>query len=88
MCICVSTCRCMTVHQKSLYGFINPTAGSVSKLMHKATMKQTVISVPYMFSEILISKVFDSTLEKRYFQKSPSYYMQRPTTAYFGAIKE
>lgn len=55
--------------------------------MHKATVKQIVISVPYMFSEILISKVFDSTLEKIYFQKSPSYYMQRPT-AYFGAIKE
>lgn len=87
VCMCVSICICMSAYQKSLYGFINPTVVLVSYLVHKATTKQLVISVPYVLSEILISEVFDSTLEKRYLQKSAFYYMQRPT-AYFRSIKD
>lgn len=87
VCICVSICTCMTAYQKSLYGFINPTIVLVSQLVHKAATQHLVISVSYVLSEILISEVFDSTLEKRYFKKSASYDMQRPI-AYFRAIKE
>lgn len=75
----------MTAYQQSLYGFINSTIVLVSKLVQKTTMKQLVISVPYVLSEILISEVFDSIW--LHFQKSASYYLQR-STAYFRAIKE
>lgn len=67
VCMRVSIYRCMTAYQKGLYGFINPSIVPVSYLVHKATMKQLVISVLYVLSEILISEVFDNPLEKRYF---------------------
>lgn len=85
--LCVSVCVCVCTYEKNLAGFINPTVVLVSYLVHKATVKQPVISMPNTLTEIQVSEVFGSTLTKRCFQKSASYCVQRPT-AYFRSIKD
>lgn len=54
----------MYIYNKNSDGFTSPTAVLVSYLVHKTTMKQPVISMPDMLTEIQISEVFDGTLKK------------------------
>lgn len=61
---CVCVCKCMYMYDKNSDGFTNPTAVLLSYLVHKTTMKQPVISMPDMLTEIQTSEVFDGTLKK------------------------
>lgn len=45
-CLCVCVCIWMYTYMKNLDGFINPTIVHVSYLVHKATVKQPIISMP------------------------------------------